>query len=204
MSGILICAQQKGTAWAEVKPRIYTSTHLAPDLYRTHQSNVNSNQVGPRHVFPTWGWRYLISGCQRLLVKLLQQRIGLKNWILHPCWYHTRGNMKYVWRDSSLTEQSFLQRRQFKKDKSQPPHILSKGHASGSTKLLVEVNAIKWDVENLWAQRGVSCANLFALYFFNLSFSVCMKLNMYYSLCDTDSHRHTETCHKYVLDVEWH
>lgn len=55
-------------------------------------------------------------------------------------------------------------------------------------KLLVEVNAIKWDFENLWAQRGVSCANLFALYLFNLGISVCIKLNMCYSLCDTNSH----------------
>lgn len=46
MSGILICAQQKGTAWAEVKPRAYKSTHLALDLHRTNQSDANSNQEG--------------------------------------------------------------------------------------------------------------------------------------------------------------
>lgn len=42
-----------------------------------------------------------------------------------------------------------LRQRQFKKDKSQPPHRLGKGNAHTMTKLLVEVNAIKWDFENL-------------------------------------------------------
>lgn len=54
MSGILICAQQKGTARAEVKPRAYISTHTpSPDLHRTHQSDANSNQQGPGHAFLT-------------------------------------------------------------------------------------------------------------------------------------------------------
>lgn len=185
---------RKGQLWAEVKPRAYTSAHLALDLHRTHQSDANSNQKRLGHVFLTWGWQYLISVCQRLLVKLLQQKIGPKNWILYGCSYHTWENMQHVWRDSSLTERGLFPVVSINCSKDNLKKIkvnllIFSQKAMHMTKLLAEVNAIKLDFENLWAPRGVSCANLFALYLFNLSISVCMKLNMCYSLCDTDSHR---------------
>lgn len=53
MSGILICAEQKGTAWAEVKPRAYTSTHLAPDLIGPIRVMPIQIKRGPGHVFLT-------------------------------------------------------------------------------------------------------------------------------------------------------
>lgn len=166
---------------------------------------------GSTHVFLTWGWRYLISSCQRLLVKLFQQRIGPKNWILYGCSYHTWGNMQHIWRDSSLTERGLFPVVSINCSKDNLKKIkvnllISSQKAMHMTKLLVEVNAIKLDFENLGAQRGGWVALISLPYIYLIWALVCVHEIKYvlFPLWQRLTQRHTETYHKYVLYAEWH
>lgn len=145
---------QLGQKWSFAHTKAHT-------YHRTFSGPIRAMPIqikrGSTHVFLTWGWRYLISGCQRLLVKLFQQRIGPKNWILYGCSYHTWGNMQHMWRDSSLTERGLFPVVSINCSKDNLKKIkvnllISSQKAMHMTKLLVEVNAIKLDFENLWAR----------------------------------------------------
>lgn len=113
MSGILIHTQQKGQLRQSVAVCIHmhtpsTAAHsfTALSCDSAERCQFKSRRAG--HVFLTSDWQCLISCWLRLPVKLLQQRIEAKNWILYGCSYHTQGRIQHIWGDILLTERGLF------------------------------------------------------------------------------------------------